>query len=52
MLDAWVLVVDCCILTWLIATWFYEGHHKRCTVKTQCFKCGSEDTRYCLSEEE
>lgn len=38
-LDAYVLVVDCCILTWLVATWFCEGHHKRCRVDVTCHNC-------------
>ncbi len=46
-LEAWVLAVDCCILTWLITTWFYEGHHKRCAVTVYCPKCKQQYEEVC-----
>lgn len=48
-LDAWVLAVDCCILTWLIATWFYEGHHKRCAVTVYCPTCKKQYEEICAA---
>lgn len=37
-------VSDVAILGWLIGTWFYEGHHKRCKVDmlVTCKSCGNE----------
>jgi len=34
------LVVDVMILAWLVFTWFYEGHHRRCKVEVTCPSCG------------
>jgi len=34
-------VIDCLILLWLVGTWFYEGHHKKCRVALVCPKCGT-----------
>ena len=34
------LVVDVLILAWLVGTWFWEGHHKRCKVEVRCTDCG------------
>lgn len=33
-------VLDAAILVWLIGTWFFEGHHRRCVVLTKCDGCG------------
>lgn len=32
-------VFDAAILIWLIGTWFWEGHHKKCTVLVECAQC-------------
>jgi hypothetical protein len=45
------LLLDLGILLWLIGTWFYEGHHRRCTVLTKCPKCGKESSLRCHSGE-
>lgn len=42
-------VLDLLILLWLISTWFYEGHHRRCTVIQRCPKCGGEKDTHCAS---
>lgn len=42
-------VLDALILAWLVATWFYEGHHRRCTVLTRCPHCGAESSTPCAS---
>lgn len=42
-------ILDFLILAWLIGTWFYEGHHRRCTVITKCPKCGDEESIHCAS---
>lgn len=34
------VVLDALILAWLVGTWFYEGHHRRCTVVVRCPDCG------------
>lgn len=40
-------VLDAAILLWLITTWFYEGHHRRCTVIQVCKKCGESTDLHC-----
>lgn len=32
------------IMGWLVGTWFFEGHHKRCQVDVlvTCKHCGAE----------
>ncbi len=42
-------ILDALILLWLIGTWFYEGHHRRCTVIVKCPKCGEESGDKCHS---
>ncbi len=42
-------ILDLMILLWLMATWFYEGHHRRCTVIQRCPKCGEEKAVHCAS---
>ncbi len=42
-------ILDFLILAWLVATWFYEGHHRRCTVIQRCPKCGKESDARCAS---
>ncbi len=42
-------VLDALILAWLIGTWFYEGHHRRCSVVCRCDKCGVETAVPCAS---
>ena len=44
-------LLDFLILAWLVATWFYEGHHKRCRVEVVCPTCHQvlEDLR-CASD--
>jgi len=43
-LSAWL---DAAILFWLIGTWFYEGHHRRCKVEVVCPKCGENHNECC-----
>lgn len=42
-------ILDFLILAWLVGTWFYEGHHRRCTVITKCPLCGGEGEVKCES---
>jgi hypothetical protein len=49
MMEYIVAGLDLAILLWLVSTWFYEGHHRRCTVITRCPKCGAEGTTRCAS---
>lgn len=49
MIETLTMLLDFCILTWLISTWFYEGHHRRCTVITKCPTCGGEAAVPCGS---
>lgn len=42
-------LLDAAILLWLIGTWFYEGHHRRCTVRQVCSKCGEVTDLHCSS---
>lgn len=42
-------VFDLLILAWLVGTWFYEGHHRRCSVIARCDKCGHESSNNCVS---
>lgn len=35
-------ILDALILLWLVGTWFWEGHHRRCTVISRCPTCGGE----------
>lgn len=37
-------VADVFIAAWLVGTWFFEGHHKRCKVDVlvTCKRCGNE----------
>jgi hypothetical protein len=43
-------VLDALILIWLIGTWFYEGHHRRCTVIVKCTHCGKESDHVCQTK--
>lgn len=45
-------ILDGLILAWLVFTWIYEGHHRRCTVISKCPKCGNEKDVHCASGEE
>jgi hypothetical protein len=42
-------VLDGLILLWLVGTWFYEGHHRACSVATVCRRCGSMGDEECMS---
>lgn len=42
MMEYLVAALDFFILAWLVATWFYEGHHRRCTVIARCPSCGKQ----------
>lgn len=44
-------VLDGLILVWLVGTWFYEGHHRRCAVVVVCGKCGAENEHTCAAGE-
>lgn len=44
-------VLDFLILGWLVGTWFYEGHHRRCTVVSVCPTCGGEAAAECKTHE-
>lgn len=41
--DTWIaiaaLATDVMILAWLVFTWIYEGHHKRCKIEIACPRC-------------
>ena len=50
MIEKVALVVDVLILTWLVATWFYEGHHRRCQVDVRCPRCGAESEAGCSAD--
>jgi hypothetical protein len=43
-------IVDCLILLWLVGTWFYEGHHKKCQVTALCPKCGATTDFPCAAD--
>jgi hypothetical protein len=49
MAETATVILDLLILLWLVGTWFYEGHHRRCTVITRCPKCGNVDSVHCAS---
>lgn len=40
-------VSDVLILVWLVGTWFYEGHHKKCAVTVTCDHCGHTAEHRC-----
>lgn len=40
-------ILDFLILIWLIGTWFYEGHHRRCSVIVRCEQCEKETSVPC-----
>lgn len=40
-------LLDGAILGWLVFTWFYEGHHKRCEVVVTCSVCGTTEDHKC-----
>lgn len=44
------LFVDVAILAWLIGTWFYEGHHRRCRVEVECKSCGAKADHDCSAK--
>jgi hypothetical protein len=44
-------VLDALILAWLIGTWFYEGHHRRCSVVAICPQCGDQSDSPCRAKE-
>lgn len=43
-------VLDALILAWLIGTWFYEGHHRRCRVEIVCPTCGHKHDESCSAD--
>lgn len=43
-------LADIAILGWLVVTWFYEGHHRRCEVAVTCPHCGQDSSAACLSD--
>jgi hypothetical protein len=43
-------VSDVLILAWLVGTWFYEGHHKKCEVTVTCDHCGNTAEHRCESD--
>jgi hypothetical protein len=49
LLAALGVLADGLILAWLVGTWFYEGHHRRCTVIVRCPKCGEQTSTPCSS---
>lgn len=48
-LAALAFIFDALIFLWLVGTWFYEGHHRRCTVLSKCPACGETTTEPCHS---
>lgn len=47
MTEKLALLADVLILVWLIGTWFYEGHHRRCKVDMICSRCDEKATHDC-----
>jgi hypothetical protein len=48
----WIMILlDAGILLFLVFTWFYEGHHRRCTIITKCPNCGTEGAVTCHSKQ-
>lgn len=47
MIEKLTLAADIAILAWLVGTWFYEGHHKKCEVTLICPHCGNESDAAC-----
>lgn len=43
-------VIDIMILAWLVGTWFYEGHHRRCKVEVTCGHCGKTSQVGCQAD--
>lgn len=41
--------LDALILLWLVGTWFYEGHHRKCEVHSVCSKCGDHSDVSCTA---
>jgi hypothetical protein len=56
-LEKWALVIatlalffDALIFAWLVFTWFYEGHHKKCEVEVACSHCGHQESHKCSAD--
>lgn len=49
--ESGAFLVDVLILLWLVITWFYEGHHKKCKVTVTCNHCGQENDQPCHSKD-
>jgi len=47
MFDIAIAILDASILAWLVGTWFYEGHHRRCEVVAICPTCGGSSMQRC-----
>lgn len=43
-------IADILILAWLVGTWFYEGHHRKCKVTVVCSHCGKETDQTCNAD--
>lgn len=50
MIEKLTLTADILIFAWLVGTWFYEGHHKKCKVTVTCPHCGEESEQACLAD--
>lgn len=50
MIEILMLIADALILFWLIGTWFFEGHHKKCQVIIDCPHCGKSSEQKCLAD--
>lgn len=50
MIETFICTIDVLILAWLVGTWFYEGHHKRCKVTVECPHCGETSEQPCLTD--
>jgi hypothetical protein len=46
------VALDAAILLWLVFTWFYEGHHKRCKVEAICPVCKHDSIIDCCATKE
>jgi hypothetical protein len=44
------VVIDAAIFGWLVFTWFFEGHHKRCRVEVVCPNCGTTASEGCAAD--
>jgi hypothetical protein len=44
------VAADVFIAGWLVFTFFWEGHHKRCRVELVCPNCGTASSAGCAAD--